>query len=96
LDELELCLQLNSLIAEWRLVDAKWTALFEKAGMTIAHSLKMRLDQENRIVRAIDVTSRIRWSAGVPKPAFSFNFFRGIIFYQAEAGVHYGLLYKEG
>jgi hypothetical protein len=84
------------LIAEWKLADAQWTGLFEKAGLSIAHSLRMRLDWENRIVRAIDISRRIRWSAGVPKPAFSFSFFRGIVFYQVETGVQYGLLHKEG
>jgi len=47
-------------------------------------------------VDAIDFARSMTWSAGVPRAAFSFSFFRGIVFYEFESGASYGLLFKDG
>ena len=84
------------LIAEWRLADARWTAVLEQAGLRIAHSVKMKLDPKKSRVNAIDISKTIRWSRGVPGLSWSFSFFRGIDFGGFEKGAAYGLLYKDG
>jgi hypothetical protein len=84
------------LIAEWRLADAKWTTVLEQAGLSIAHSVKMKLDPERCRVKAIDQSRTIGWSRGVPRLSWSFTFFRGINFGGFEKGACYGLLYKDG
>jgi hypothetical protein len=84
------------LVAEWRLDDAKWTGMFEKGGLSIAHSVKFKLDEANHAVRAIDFSRRVSWSAGVPRTAFSFSFVRGIVFYEFESARMYGLFFKDG
>ncbi|HVO84725.1 MAG TPA: hypothetical protein VMU60_09895, partial [Syntrophobacteria bacterium] len=84
------------LIAEWRLADARWTTVLEQAGLSIAHSVKMKLDPGRSRVKAIDSSKTVRWSRGVPGLSWSFSFFRGIDFGGFEKGAAYGLLYKDG
>jgi len=84
------------LVAEWKLADARWTELLEKGGLSIAHWVKLKLDGEHHLVRAIDFSRRVNWSAGVPRAAFSFSFFRGITFAEIESGSAHGLLFKDG
>jgi hypothetical protein len=84
------------LIAEWKLADDRWTGLLEKGGLSIAHSVKFKLDGHRHIVRAIDFSRKVSWSAGVPQVAFSFSFFRGINFSDFGSGASYGLLFKDG
>jgi hypothetical protein len=84
------------LVAEWRLADAKWTGVLEKGGLSISHSVKFKLDETSHVVRAIDFSRRVSWSAGVPHAAFSFSFFRGIVFYEFESGSSHGLFFKDG
>ena len=84
------------LVAEWRLADAKWTGILEKGGLSISHSVKFKLDDARHAVRAIDFSRRVSWSAGVPRAAFSFSFFRGIVFYEFESAGAYGLFFKDG
>jgi hypothetical protein len=84
------------LIAEWRLADARWTTVLEQAGLSIAHSVKMKLDPGRSRVKAVDISKTIRWSRGAPGLSWSFSFFRGINFGGFEKGAAYGLLYKDG
>jgi hypothetical protein len=84
------------LIAEWRLADARWTGLFEQAGLSISHWVKMKLDGESHVVRVIDFSRTVRWSASVARAAFSFSFFRGITFGDLGTGESYGVLFKDG
>lgn len=84
------------LVAEWRMADAKWTGILEKGGLSISHSVKFKLDEASHVVRAIDVSRKVSWSAGVPRVAFSLSFFRGIVFSEFESGSSYGLFFKDG
>jgi hypothetical protein len=86
----------GELIAEWKLADARWTGLLEKGGLSIAHQVRLRLDGGRHLARAIDVSRKISWSAGVAGIAFSFSFFRGITFGGIDSGAAYGLLFKDG
>jgi hypothetical protein len=84
------------LIAEWRLADARWTTILEQAGLSIAHSVKMKFDPGRSRVKAIDYSKSVRWAHGLPSLSWSFSFFRGIDFGGFEKGAAYGLLYKDG
>ena len=57
----------QDLIAEWKLADARWTTLFEKAGLSVAHTVRMGFNAKQRVVRTIDTQRRLRWSAGAPR-----------------------------
>lgn len=54
------------LIAEWKIVDAQWYEIFAKAGLKRAFTILLRLDAEQREVRALDQEMRVEWEAGVP------------------------------
>lgn len=65
------------LVAEWKIVDAKWYEIFTKAGLKKAFKVKMRLDLENSEVRAVDQDYTISWKAGVPSLELQASGFRG-------------------
>ena len=54
------------LIAEWKLVDAEYHALFARAGVKRVFRIFMKLDPASRTVRAKDQEYGVRWSNGVP------------------------------
>ena len=53
------------LIAEWKIVDARWYEIFAKAGLTRVFTIFLRLDPERLEVRAQDQEVRVEWKAGV-------------------------------
>lgn len=65
------------LVAEWKIVDAKWYEIFGKAGLKKAFKVKMRLDVENSEVRAVDMDYTVSWRAGVPELELQASGFRG-------------------
>ena len=65
------------IIAEWKIVDAKWYQIFAKAGLKKTFRIKMRLDQEKSEVRAMDEGFSISWSAGIPTLKLEASGFRG-------------------
>ena len=65
------------LIAEWKIVDAKWYELFAKASLTEVFQIHLRLDDQAREVRALDKRYSVEWRAGVPELTFSASKFRG-------------------
>ncbi len=81
------------LVAEWRVADTRWTSILEKGGLTVAASVTMQLDDRNHIVRNIDTSRTVRWSAGVASFSWSFSFFRGIDFGSFDAAAQYGLVH---
>lgn len=52
------------LIGEWRIVDAEWSQVFAKAGLTKVFRVSMRLDPENSKVRAVDESWEVKWARG--------------------------------
>ena len=86
------------LIAEWKLVDARWVGLMESGGLRIANRVRMRIAERKRQVRVVDLQTRISWRGGIARAGWfgSFQFFRGIQFAEYEAAAEYGLLLKDG
>lgn len=54
------------LVAEWRIVDAKWYEIFAKAGVQRVFKVLMRFDEARGEVRATDQAWEVEWRAGVP------------------------------
>lgn len=65
------------LIAEWKIVDARWYEVFAKASLTKVFRIHMKLDPTKREVRAQDQELNVSWKAGVPSLSFEASFFRG-------------------
>lgn len=65
------------LVAEWRIVDARWVEIFAKAGLKKAAQVLMRLDDDAGEVRSVDRVFDVEWRAGVPSLSFSAEAFRG-------------------
>jgi hypothetical protein len=64
-------------IAEWRIVDAKWYEIFSKAGLSKVFRIYLKLDPEKHEVRASDREYTLQWSAGVPKLSVAVSAFKG-------------------
>ena len=67
------------LVAEWRVVDAKWHNIFEKAGYKKTFRILMKLDPVKHEVRALDKEFEVEWSAGVPRISASVSGFLSLI-----------------
>jgi hypothetical protein len=65
------------LVAEWRIVDAKWYEIFAKAGLKKGAQVLLRLDAEAGEARNVQRDYSIEWRAGLPHLAFSAEGFRG-------------------
>ena len=65
------------LVAEWKIVDAKWYEIFAKAGIQRVFKVLMRLDEARGEVRATDQDWSIEWRAGVPDLTLAGSAFRG-------------------
>ena len=65
------------LIAEWKIVDAKWYEIFAKAGLTKVFRIFLKLDEANRHVRAQDREYEVEWRAGVPSLSIAAKGFKG-------------------
>jgi len=65
------------LIAEWKIVDAKWYEIFAKAGVTKVFRIHLKLDETSHEVRAMDREFTVAWSAGVPRLTVAAKAFKG-------------------
>lgn len=65
------------LIAEWKIVDAKWYEIFAKANLTKVFRIYMKFDEDKREVRAKDEEYTVEWRAGVPSLSVSASKFSG-------------------
>jgi hypothetical protein len=65
------------LVAEWRIVDAKWHEIFAKAGIKRVFKVLMKFDEDKGEVRAVDQEWEVEWEAGVPTLALKGEAFRG-------------------
>jgi hypothetical protein len=65
------------LIAEWRIVDAKWYEIFAKAGLAKVFKIYMKLDEAAKQVKAQDHEYEVAWVAGVPTLSISRTSFKG-------------------
>ncbi|MBL8596655.1 MAG: hypothetical protein JNL14_02835 [Devosia sp.] len=65
------------LVAEWKIVEARWVEIFAKASLTKVFKILMKLDEAKGEVRAVDQDWTVEWRAGVPTLALSAEAFRG-------------------
>ena len=65
------------LIAEWKIVDAKWYEIFAKAGLTKVFRIYLKLDEAEKEVKAMDREYTVAWTAGVPTLSLNASFFKG-------------------
>jgi len=65
------------LVAEWKIVDARWYEIFAKAGLTKVFKVLIRFDETRGEVRALDQEWNVEWRAGVPTTSLSVSSFRG-------------------
>jgi hypothetical protein len=65
------------LIAEWKIVDAKWYEVFAKANLTKVFRIYMKFDPARREVRAKDEEYTLEWRAGVPSLSLAASKFQG-------------------
>ncbi len=65
------------LIAEWKIVDARWYEVFAKANLTKVFRTYLKFDPTKREVRAMDEELTVSWRAGVPSFSAQASFFRG-------------------
>ncbi|HVF24477.1 MAG TPA: hypothetical protein VNA23_01225 [Anaerolineales bacterium] len=65
------------LIAEWKIVDARWYEIFAKANLTKVFRIYMKLDDAKKHVRTKDEEYTLEWRAGVPSLSISASKFQG-------------------
>jgi hypothetical protein len=65
------------LVAEWRIVDARWYEVFAKASLTKVSQTLLKFDATAAEVRSLDRDWTVEWRAGVPSLALSADAFRG-------------------
>lgn len=65
------------LIAEWKIVDAKWFEIFAKANLTKVFRIYMKFDAVKHEVRGKDEEFTVEWRAGVPSLSISATKFQG-------------------
>lgn len=65
------------LVAEWKIVDAKWYEIFAKAGLKKVFKILMVLDDEKKEVRMVDQSLDVEWRAGIPSLTATAEVFRG-------------------
>lgn len=65
------------LIAEWKIVDAKWVEIFAKANLKKVFRVYMKFDTAKLQVRGKDEELTVEWRAGVPSLSFAASKFQG-------------------
>ena len=65
------------LIAEWKIVDAKWYEVFARANLTKVFRIYMKLDEAKHEVRAKDEEYTLEWRAGAPSLSIAASKFQG-------------------
>ena len=65
------------LVAEWKIVDARWYEIFAKAGLSKVFKVLMKFDADKGEVRSVDQEWSVAWRAGVPSLSLSAEAFRG-------------------
>jgi hypothetical protein len=88
----------NKLDVVWRLADAKWVGLMTANKVSRVEILRLRLSDHDKSCRAVEISKAVKASADgtTLQFAFSFSFFRGIVFGQWEYEKQFGLIFKDG
>lgn len=93
------------LIAQWKIVDARWYEIFAKASLTKVFRIFLKVDEANAHIRAQDREYEVSWRAGIPSLSVAARGFRGQkwsveyeksygITEDLEPGVQYEYLFK--
>ena len=77
------------LIAEWKIVDARWYEIFAKAGLSKVFRIYLKLDEAKKQVRAQDLAYEVSWRAGIPTLSAAASAFSGQV-KSVEFGASYG------
>lgn len=59
------------LIAEWKIVDARWYEIFAKASLEKVFRVRMKFDEAEHELRAKDEEYEVSWRAGIPTLSLS-------------------------
>lgn len=89
----------DELIAEWKYADAKWVGIMYAGGLRATYRLRLRIDRDERRVRAQEMSSTISWNIGACAPvvaSLKWSYFKGINFFQYDKSAALGLLFKDG
>lgn len=86
----------TDLMVEWKIVDAKWYAIFAKERLSKSYHAYLVLDESRKAARYCEETGTIRWFAGTdgslkPRVHFEKAYFRGRILFQKSWEVQYGI-----
>lgn len=86
----------TDLMVEWKIVDAKWFALFARERLSKTYRAYLVLDGSRKSVRYCEETGSVHWFAGTdgslkPSVEFEKTFFRGRILFQKSWGMQYGI-----
>lgn len=65
------------LVAEWKIVDAKWYGIFSKSGLKKVFKILMVLDDAKKEVRTVDNSYTVEWTGGVATLSVEASAFRG-------------------
>ncbi|NEB76473.1 hypothetical protein G3I40_14745 [Streptomyces sp. SID14478] len=65
------------LVAQWRIAEPAWQTFFSRTQVTHAVRIRMRLDQENREVRAIEEQWELEWVGNPARRQMSIEYARG-------------------
>lgn len=87
----------EDLVAEWKVVDAKWLDIFAANKINLVHKIRIKLG--NGVAHAQDIERKVSYRVGVdgkPTADFHWSGHRGIDFYQYDWNAAYGVIYKEG
>lgn len=76
------------LIAEWKIVDARWYEIFAKAGLSKVFRIYLKLDEAAKQVRAQDRAYEVSWRAGIPTLSIAASRFKG-----QETSIEFGASY---
>ena len=67
----------GDVVAEWKIVDAKWLEIFAQAGLEKTHRIYLSFDVKGNEVRVLEESWDVQWRAGVPEISLSAEAFRG-------------------
>lgn len=67
----------GDLVAEWKIVDAKWLEIFAQSGIEKSHRIYMTLNPGDNELRVLEESWDVAWRAGVPEMSVSAEAFRG-------------------
>lgn len=89
------------LVAEWKIVDARWYEIFAAAGLEKVFRILIRFDEAKGEVRSIDEEWSVEWRAGIPSLTLAGEAFRGQKFemsfgtaYAFREDMSYGKVYQ--